>query len=59
MFEKYRMLIAPITLIIISLIMKFSKSKKLGFILDYNKYWLIIFVLGVLLFFVKYIDANR
>lgn len=30
MFEKYRMLIAPITLIIISLIMNFSNSNKLS-----------------------------
>ena len=53
-YEKFRWILAPIVLVSIGLIMRFSKNQRqFGLILEYKKYWLILIILGVLLFLLR------
>lgn len=53
-YEKFRWVLAPAVFVFIGLIMKFSNNEKqFGLILKYNKYWLLLIIVGVLLFGVR------
>jgi hypothetical protein len=53
-YEKFRWILAPIVLVSIGLIMRLSKNQRqFGLILEYKKYWLILIILGVLLFLLR------